>query len=38
MDMLRPKNELTVAVGNAPVNARGDELGPGGQIIPNVKI
>ena len=33
MDMLRQKNELTVAVGNARVNARGDELGPGGQII-----
>ena len=33
MDMLRQKNELTPAVGNARVNARGDELGPGGQII-----
>ena len=33
MDMLRQKNELTPAVGNAKVNARGDELGPGGQII-----
>ena len=33
MDMLRKKNELTPAVGNARVNARGDELGPGGQII-----
>ena len=33
MDMLRQKNELTVAVGNARVNARGDELGPGGQIV-----
>ncbi len=29
MDMLRQKHELTPAVGNA----RGDELGPGGQII-----
>ena len=33
MDALRQKNELTVAVGNARVNARGDELGPGGKII-----
>ena len=33
MDMLRQKNELTPAVGNAKVNARGDELGPGGKII-----
>lgn len=33
MDLLRKKNELTPAVGNARVNARGDELGPGGQII-----
>tara|TARA_B110000240_G_C13377720_1_gene401082 strand:+ start:67 stop:459 length:393 start_codon:yes stop_codon:yes gene_type:complete len=33
MDMLRQRNELTVAVGNARVNARGDELGPGGKII-----
>ena len=33
MDLLRKRNELTPAVGNARVNARGDELGPGGQII-----
>src|SRR5210317_937520 len=33
MDMLRKKHELTPAVGNARVNARGDELGPGGQIV-----
>ena len=33
MDAIRQKNELTVAVGNARVNARGDELGPGGKII-----
>ena len=33
MDLLRKKNELTPAVGNANVNARGDQLGPGGQII-----
>lgn len=33
MDLLRKKNELTPAVGNARVNARGDLLGPGGKII-----
>lgn len=33
MEMLRKKNELVPAVGNAKVNARGDELGPGGKII-----
>ena len=33
MDLLRQKNELTPAVGNARVNARGDELGEGGKII-----
>lgn len=33
MEMLRKKNELTPAVGNARVNARGDELGPGGKIV-----
>ena len=33
MDLLRKRNELTPAIGNARVNARGDELGPGGQII-----
>ena len=33
MDMLRQKNELTPAVGNVKVNARGDELGPGGKIV-----
>ena len=33
MDLLRKKNELTPAVGNARVNARGDELGPGGRIV-----
>ena len=35
MDMLRKRNELTPAVGNARVNARGDELGPGGKIVRN---
>ena len=33
MDMLRKRNEMTPAVGNARVNARGDELGAGGQIV-----
>jgi len=33
MDLLRQRNELTPAVGNAKVNARGDELGAGGRII-----
>jgi hypothetical protein len=33
MDLLRKRNELTPAVGNARVNARGDELGAGGKII-----
>jgi hypothetical protein len=33
IEMLRKRNELTPAVGNARVNARGDELGPGGKII-----
>lgn len=33
MDLLRQRNELTPAVGNARVNARGDELGAGGKIV-----
>jgi len=33
LDILRMKNEMTLAVGNVRVNARGDELGPGGKII-----
>ena len=33
MDLLRKRNELEVAVGNAKVNARGDELGAGGKIV-----
>jgi hypothetical protein len=33
MDLLRQKNELVPAVGNVRVNARGDELGPGGKIV-----
>lgn len=33
MEKLHLQNEMTPAVGNARVNARGDELGPGGQIV-----
>lgn len=33
MQKLSLQHELTPAVGNMRVNARGDELGPGGQIV-----
>lgn len=33
IDKLRQRNETTLAVGNVKVNARGDELGPGGKIV-----
>jgi hypothetical protein len=33
MDKLIAQNELMPAIGNMKVNARGDELGPGGQIV-----
>lgn len=33
MDNLRLANEETIALGNMKVNARGDELGPGGKIV-----
>jgi hypothetical protein len=33
LNKLVAKNELTLAVGNMKVNARGDKIGPGGQII-----
>lgn len=33
MGKLALQNELTPAVGNMSVNARGDKLGPGGQIL-----
>ena len=33
IEKLRSMNETAVAVGNARVNARGDELGPGGKIV-----
>jgi hypothetical protein len=32
MDKLMTQHELMPAIGNAKVNARGDELGPGGKI------
>lgn len=35
MELLSKANELTPAIGNVRMNARGDELGPGGQIIRN---
>jgi hypothetical protein len=37
MTKLVMQNEMTVAVGNVKVNARGDELGPGGKIIRKVE-
>jgi len=33
MEKLRNQNELMPAVGNMKVNARGDEIGPGGKIL-----
>jgi hypothetical protein len=33
MQRLANQNELTLAVSNVKINARGDELGPGGEII-----
>lgn len=33
MEKLMNQNELAPAIGNISVNARGDELGPGGKII-----
>ena len=33
MGKLINQNEMTIAVGNMRVNARGDKLGPGGQIV-----
>ena len=33
MDKLMAQNELMPAIGNARVNARGDELGSGGKIV-----
>jgi len=33
LDRLRARNELTPAVGNTRMNARGDLLGKGGKIV-----
>lgn len=33
LEKLMKQNELMPAIGNMKVNARGDELGPGGKII-----
>jgi len=33
MGKLINQNEMTIAVGNMRVNARGDKLGPGGKIV-----
>lgn len=33
LDLLRQRNELTPAVGNIRVNARGDEIGSKGEIL-----
>ena len=33
MDKLMTRHELMPAIGNAKVNARGDEIGPGGSIV-----
>jgi hypothetical protein len=33
MEKLISQNELMPAIGNVRVNARGDELGPGGKIV-----
>lgn len=33
MEKLMQKNELTPAIGNAKMNARGDKLGAGGKIV-----
>lgn len=33
MNKLINQNEMTIAVGNMNVNARGDKIGPNGEII-----
>lgn len=33
MDKLRLSNEQTIAIGNMKTNARGDQLGAGGQVV-----
>lgn len=37
LEAIRRKHADTVAVGNMGVNARGDKLGPGGEIISSVQ-
>lgn len=39
LDALIAQNESTIAVGNMKVNARGDQLGPGGKIeVPKEQV
>lgn len=38
MTKLASQNELAVAVSNVKINARGDELGPGGKIIRTTSV
>jgi hypothetical protein len=35
IEAIKLANEEVIAVGNMNVNARGDELGPGGQVVKN---
>lgn len=35
IEKLRLQNEMAPAIGNMRVNARGDQLGPGGQVVKN---
>ena len=37
MEALMAEHETTIAVGNAKVNARGDQLGAGGEVIATVQ-
>ena len=38
LDKLRNRNETVLAVGNSRVNARGDEIGPGGKSCPRIQV
>ena len=38
MNKLVTRNEMTIAVGNAKVNARGDKLGPNGEIVKRLSL
>lgn len=33
LDQIQSRNEHVIAIGNRKVNARGDELGPGGKVV-----